>query len=268
MAGLAGRRIGFRMEARECAGLFSLCSRFQPHVPNMTASRSVFAASAVQPVVAALNHLLMQEPWAASSLRPFAGKTVRFNVSPLDLSLQVAPDGMVAAAPNDAEPAVTLTVPLAATPNMLVDYASAGQAGVMKHVRIEGDAELANTVSQLVQHLRWEAADDLSRIFGDIVAQRMVTGAGRMRDSALQVVRGLRDSVTEYLVEERPTLVRRAELEDMSAGIGIVRNDLARLEKRLARLEAAVGNTSASTSTDTSATAAAATPGTRPISKS
>lgn len=208
----------------------------------------------------ALNHLLAQEPWALRSLRDFAGRVVRFDLTPLQVNLAIQPDGQVAQAAADAEPAVTVAVPLSAMPAILADYANAGQAGVMKHVRLEGDAELANTVSLLVRHLRWEVAEDLSRVVGDVAAQRVVSGAGRVHQYALQTVRDLRDSVAEFLTDERPTLVRQLELERLSGDVAAVRNDLARLEKRLERLERARTSTNVSTTSTLSEAIGGPTP--------
>jgi ubiquinone biosynthesis protein UbiJ len=212
-------------------------------------SRSFLAVTAAPPLVAALNHLLAQEPWATDSLRPFAGKAVRFDAAPLGLTLRIEASGLVAAVEENAEegaeedaetqpdPAVTLTVPLTAGPNMAVDYAADGQAGVMKYVRIEGEAELANAISFLVRHLRWDAAEDLSRVVGDVAAHRAVEGARQLRAQAERTGRGLLASLTEYLIDEQPTLVRRTELDAFAADVAEARDDVARFEKRLERLE-------------------------------
>ncbi|MBP0532835.1 SCP2 sterol-binding domain-containing protein, partial [Mycobacterium tuberculosis] len=86
-------------------------------------------------------HLLRQEPWAQETLRPFAGRVARFDLAPMSMTLQVDAAGLVTAPPPDVEPAVTVVVPLAAAAG---DYATGGQAAVLKHVRIEGEAEFAN----------------------------------------------------------------------------------------------------------------------------
>ncbi|WP_454719986.1 MULTISPECIES: ubiquinone biosynthesis accessory factor UbiJ [Cupriavidus] len=201
-------------------------------------------AALITPPVTALNHLLEQEPWALALLEPFAGRAIRFDAAAFTVVLRVTGQGLVEPAPAEEAPAVTLAVPLQQWPLVAADIANGGQAAAMKHVRIEGDAELANTVSTLARNLRWDAAEDLSRalrgILGgplsDSVAQRVVQGAGAAHAQATRLGRTLVENVTEYLLDEQPTLVRHAALDAFGTGVRALGDDLARLEKRLEKL--------------------------------
>ncbi|MDB0569368.1 SCP2 sterol-binding domain-containing protein [Ralstonia solanacearum] len=203
---------------------------------SSTASSSPFPIVLMQPLLLALNHLLRQEPWAQAMLRPFAGRVAHFDLAPFALSLQVDAGGLVMAPEPGVEPAVRVVVPLAAAAG---DYATGGQAAVLKHVRIEGEAEFANVLSTLLRNVRWDAAEDLSRVFGDVLAQRMVRGAQSIRTEAMRTGRSLVDAVASYLTDEQPTLVRHARLAQFAADVAAARDDAARLEKRLERLERA-----------------------------
>ncbi|QCX50601.1 SCP2 domain-containing protein [Ralstonia pseudosolanacearum] len=206
-----------------------------------TASSSPFPVALMQPLLLALNHLLRQEPWAQAMLRPFAGRVAHFDLAPFSLSLQADAGGLVTAPEPGVEPAVRVVVPLAAAAG---DYATGGQAAVLKHVRIDGEAEFANVLSTLLRNVRWDAAEDLSRVFGDVLAQRMVRGAQSIRTEATRVGRSLVDAVASYLTDEQPTLVRHARLAQFAVDVAAVRDDAARLEKRLERLERAACGTS------------------------
>lgn len=196
------------------------------------------------PVVAALNHLIEQEPWACALLVPSAGRVIRFDAAAFALSLKVTEQGGIERAADSDTPAVTLRVPLQQWPLVVADVAEGGQAAAMRHVRIDGDAEFANVVSTLARHLRWDAAEDLSRALrgvvggplADSVAQRAVDGARQVHEGATRVGRALMDNVTEYLLDEQPTLVRHTALEQFGGDVSRLRDDLARLEKRLERL--------------------------------
>jgi ubiquinone biosynthesis protein UbiJ len=190
---------------------------------------------AAKPFAAAVNHLLARESWARERLAPYAGKTARLSCPPVTLMLMVQPDGYLAAIEErEAQQFdVTVSVPADALPAFL----QGGQAAVMKHVKIEGDAEFAAVIARLAEHLRWEPEEDLARLLGDAPASRLAALARSAGDHARRTGRNLLDSVAEYLLDENPQLVRRAALEDFNAELARARDALARVEKRVERLE-------------------------------
>lgn len=115
---------------------------------------------AAKPFAAAVNHLLARESWARERLAPYAGKTARLACPPVVLTLLVQPDGYLGAVgETEAQQFdVTISVPSDALPA----FVQGGQAAVMKHVKIEGDAEFATVIAKLAEHLRWEPEEDLA----------------------------------------------------------------------------------------------------------
>ena len=190
---------------------------------------------AAKPFAAAVNHLLARESWARERLAPYAGKTARLSCPPVDLILLVQPDGYLTAVDETEahEFDVTISVPSEALPA----FVQGGQAAVMKHVKIEGDAEFATAIARLAEHLRWEPEEDLARFIGDGPAWRAVTFARSVGEHARRTGRNLLDSVAEYLLDENPQLVRRAALDEFNAELALARDALARVEKRVERLE-------------------------------
>lgn len=190
---------------------------------------------AAKPFAAAVNHLLARETWARERLAPYAGKTARLSCPPVVLTLLVQPDGYLAAVDaHDAQQVdVALTVPASALPM----YLQGGQAAVMKHVKIEGDAEFAQILGKLAEHLRWEPEEDLAQLIGDAPASRVASLARTAATQARRTGRNVLDSVAEYLLDENPQLVRRAALDDFNAELSRARDALARVEKRVERLE-------------------------------
>ncbi|CFB62597.1 sterol-binding protein [Pandoraea apista] len=197
----------------------------RPAAKLMTVAAKAFAAT--------VNHLLAREPWARERLRHHIGASARLAMSAIDLRLRVGEDGYLAAAESDLPCDVSISVPPAA----LADFAGGGQAAVMRHVKIEGDAEFANTVSFLAQHLRWEAAEDLSKVIGDAAAHRVTQTGKAVVASARRTGDTLARSLADFLVEENPLLVARPRLDAMRTEISTLRDDLARLEKRIEKLE-------------------------------
>lgn len=188
-------------------------------------------------LLAAMNHLLRQEPWACARLQTYAGKTACLQMPPFTLRLQVAEEGLLQAAPAaevlpDGD-AVTIRLPMGAA----MAFLGGGQEAVMRHVRIEGDAEFANTISQLARQVRWEPAEDLSKVVGDPLAHRIVEDTRKLGNGAMQMGQALLGNLTEYLLEERPVLVKQQSQQQFNEDVANLRDDVARLEKRLARLE-------------------------------
>jgi ubiquinone biosynthesis protein UbiJ len=196
--------------------------------PNLLSPQRGMNASAV----AALNHLLAQEAWARESLRRHAGKTACIDTGHLRLCLHVARDGMLETAADDAVPSVTIHVKLSDLPLILQNRERA-----FSYVRIDGDAEFANTISQLSQGLRWDAEHDLERFIGPIGATRLVGGARGAVDAAGAAGRRLAENVAEYLLEERRVLVRPNHVEGFGDEVSRLRDDVERSAKRIARLE-------------------------------
>ncbi|TFV89039.1 sterol-binding protein [Oxalobacteraceae bacterium OM1] len=183
------------------------------------------------PFAATVNHLLAQEPWAAEKLARHAGKVACFDGGVTQVRVKVARDGMLQPAAADETPNVTIRARLADLPLIAQNRERA-----FSYVQIEGDADFANTISQLSQSLRWEAEADLSRLVGDIAATRLVGGARALADAARATHRTVTANLAEYFLEENPTLVRPRAVADFATEVARLRDDVERLEKRIAKL--------------------------------
>jgi ubiquinone biosynthesis protein UbiJ len=190
------------------------------------------------PFAAGLNLLLESEPWARARLAPFAGESLELRAPPLPpLRFAIAPDGRLSpsGAAGSAEP-TTAALVVTLGPDALA-AAVKGEEHFMRAVRVEGNARLAAEVMFLARHLRWDAEEELAKVVGDIAAHRLA-GAARTvaawhADAAQRIVEGL----VEYATEERPLLVKRAELDELAALEARLRDGVERLEKRIERIQ-------------------------------
>ncbi len=200
---------------------------------------------AAKPFVAAVNHLLARESWARDRLTPYAGKLARLDVPPVTLLLAVQPDGYLAAVDEHDARGCDVSIALGAAGRSPLDAAAAfaqgGQAALMKHVKIEGDAEFAAQIAKLAEHLRWEPEEDLARLIGDAPAHRIAALVRTTGEHARRSGRNLLGSLTEDWLDENPQVVRRAALADVGAELARARDALARVEKRVERLEQSIG---------------------------
>lgn len=182
---------------------------------------------------APLNHLLRAHAWARAALQPHAGKTACLRCLPFSVNLQVLESGEVGPAPAGAPADATLSV----TPGLLLRIATRDETA-WRDIVIDGDTELASAINQLWRHLRWDAEEDLSRVFGDIAAHRMTRSARAIGGWALDSGENLARSFAEYWTEESPLIAPADEVAQFNAEVDRLRDDVARLEKRIDALAA------------------------------
>lgn len=184
------------------------------------------------PGIYALNHLLGAEDWARDKLKPYAGQCVEFRASPLPaLRLVILDSGLLGNAAQDAAPNLVVTIGSGALPTLMQ-----GEEALLREIGIEGNADLAGTVQYLFRHLRWDLEEDLSGIFGDVIAHRMMHEGSRFAAWNREAAEKLAQNLAEYWTEERPLLAPAAAVGQFLADVDRLRGDLARIEKRVEAL--------------------------------
>lgn len=183
------------------------------------------------PLLLAVNHLLRQASWAGERLAPFAGHTAQIKLPPFEAAFTIIEGGQIIAPTPTATAEVIITLP-AASPLLLLQ----GPDAVMRAARLDGSAEFAEALGFIIRNLRWDAEEDLSKLFGDIVAHRLVGGSRSLGSWQQQAARNLAENLAEYFTEEQPMIARRLDIADFSSEIDRLRDDLARLDKRVSRL--------------------------------
>ena len=162
------------------------------------------------------NHVLDGEGWARERLARFAGHAIELR-APLLPTLFVTITAQGRLAPGGVAP-------------------PAATVAFGPRLRFSGEGELAKELEALSHVLRWDVEDDLSRIFGDVVAHRAAL-AGRalwewQRDAAQRVM----DAVGAYATDEARLVVRRPELDALGDAVSRLAAALDELEQRVARL--------------------------------
>jgi ubiquinone biosynthesis accessory factor UbiJ len=178
-----------------------------------------------------LNRLLAAEAWARQRLAPFAGETVELRAPPLPaLRLRILEGGTVEA--GGAEAGLTMTL----KPELLAALVR-GEEHALRSVEVQGNAKLAAKILVLARHLRWDVEEELSQVLGDVVAHRLAGAARAFAAWHLDAAQRLTGALVDYATEEKKLLVRRAEFDALSEPLAQLRDAIARLDKRLERLE-------------------------------
>lgn len=185
-----------------------------------------------QVAIASLNHVLAQNAWARAKLQPHAGRIAALSAPPLALRLVVAADGQVAEAAADSPADSEILLPSSAFGQVFLGFEA-----LSRQISVSGNAEFAETLGFVLRNLRWDAEEDLSKVFGDIVARRMATGAAQFAQWQKDAARNLAETTADFLTEERPVLLRPDAVAAFADEVDSLRDDLARLEKRVEKIE-------------------------------
>lgn len=180
--------------------------------------------------VLALNHLLRDAQWARDRLAKSAGHSLRLAVWPVTIDLAINADGSLSEAAVE-RPDVIVTLPAGAP-----FAALRGTDALLREARVTGSAELADTFAFVLRNLGWDYEEDLSRLVGDVAARR--AGGALRRFGAWQrsAADNMIQNVGEFLREEQPVFASSALVQEFSSTVDELRDDLARLEKRIERL--------------------------------
>lgn len=160
-----------------------------------------------------LNALLRREVWARDRLRTFSGKTVALALGRLRLVYTITSQGTLELGHPSVVPDVILTLPAERLPDLPQVLKDGDFSRVAQLMHVQGEAGLANLVSELAAGLRWDAEEDLSRVVGDVMAVRLVGGARQVVAGLRDLGRRLSDNATEYLSQESGLLVPRPEFD-------------------------------------------------------
>ncbi|MEY2633621.1 MAG: hypothetical protein RIR00_2275 [Pseudomonadota bacterium] len=180
---------------------------------------------------AALNHLLAQSSWAAGRLQAYYGQTLRIELAGMSLLATLEDGPRLSPAAAGSEPAVTLQLPADTPIRLLTDRSSLFSA-----VRLQGAADFAEALGFVFRNLSWDVEDDLARVVGDVAAHRLVQGGRDLLAWQQRSVENLGHNLAEYVSEEKGYIATRRELDHFCHDVDQLRDDLARLEKRLQRL--------------------------------
>ena len=136
---------------------------------------------AQQRVILFINHVLMQEPAARERLQRQKGRSIHLVWRDFVFQCVCTPAGLMEWTPpsESSKPDLVLQVN---EPSPFVLAKSVLQ-GDKPPIRIEGDVQLAAEVNWLIDHVRWDVEEDLSRIIGDAPAHMVMQNAKKVVDA-------------------------------------------------------------------------------------
>jgi len=170
------------------------------------------------------------------ALAQYAGRTARIEIALSNVFLAVTPGGTLQAA--SGTPSVTITVDPQVIASSLFDPSFA-----LRKLRMEGDVAFAQALTDVLQKLKPDPAEELSRFIGDAPAERIV----RTVSSAMEAIRDAAQRAArqgaDYLAGENPMLLGRQEWERFGSELATLQGRLDRLEARINARAAALAGT-------------------------
>lgn len=195
-----------------------------------------------------LNRGLPRSPRARQLCAALAGKRVRVEVAGFGCfllesngtSLKVlrAPQPTPEAEPTSSAADTVADAAISGSPLSLLALAGPSPQTVLQRgdVQIRGDAEVADQFRELTLLLRPDLEEELSLLLGDVPAHQI----GRLARATLgwgrKAAGTTARNIAEYLAHETRDVVSRREAEPFLADVDRLREDVDRLEARVAML--------------------------------
>jgi len=204
----------------------------------MTAHSAV--ASGLQ---GAMNKILALDPELAEGVADLEGSVLEVHFKGIEQRIQLHPSGngvtvVVVDAKQDAM-AVTADVIISGPPFTLLRLLGSVESvnGVLPPgISVSGDLQLVQKLTALAQRANIDWEEWLSKLFGDSVAHELGRGIRGLALWASTATETFACDIGEYLREERRLSPTRLEVEDFFNNVDQLRDDVERLELRIARL--------------------------------
>lgn len=112
-----------------------------------------------------------------------------------------------------------------------------GKPGLPQGLQIDGDVELLMRFNRILASVGFDPEELAARLLGDSAAHRATEGLRSVFGWARRAASTLALDTAEYLREETRDLARAADVEDWMNDVDGLRDDVARFEARIRRLE-------------------------------
>jgi ubiquinone biosynthesis protein UbiJ len=189
------------------------------------------------PLESLLNRNIAASSAARALCRRLDTKVMALHVEGMPLSIYFKSNGeqMSLDTQHEGTPNATLS----GTPLSLLRMAGPAPEAALRtgSVHIHGDAEIAQTFSELLKQARPDLEEELSRVIGDVAAHQMGNAARSALGFARRAVDTFAQNVSEYLQEEGRDAPSRTEADEFITGVDKLRDDVDRFEARLSQLE-------------------------------
>ncbi len=192
---------------------------------------------ALRPVAGILNRNIRETTPARELCETLAGSIIAVRVSNTGLPTWfiVRHDELELTTDCDEEADVVISGSLMALAKMAVESDPAALRD--GSIELSGDAHVADDFSRLLALAKPDIEEELSNVVGDVAAHRLGEIARGVTDWGREARTTMGANIREYLQEESRDLPSRYEVEKFADNVDRLRDDVARLEARIDRLQ-------------------------------
>ena len=196
-----------------------------------------FILTLTEALEASINLVLKKDPATLEKFAALQGKVIAFELNELDLTLYLFPhtEGVQVQYLYQGKADTTLTgSPLAFINMSLGDSSESFFSG---EIRIKGDIELGQQFKRLLDQIDLDWEEWLSGYTGDLIAFKAGSLVRHLNSWGKDALKILKLDAREYLQEEGQLSPHADEIEYFATNINQLRDNTARLEARVLRLQ-------------------------------
>lgn len=197
----------------------------------------------------AINQVINLDPDTPQRLRPLVGNRLYLFIEPIPqglclvfsdkidvLAIDTAADELIAQLPEKSCCIQTdiNTLPSLTNTNELTRLIQ------QKKLHLEGELAVAQKVSALFQSLDIDFEEQLARYTNDVIAHETGSLVRKIGTSLAKQIKHSQAAMGNTLVEEKRLVAHRLAIVHFSDEVAILRDDVARADARLERLEAKI----------------------------
>ena len=184
-----------------------------------------------------INQLLKQDSTTLEKFAALQGKVIAFELTDLELTLYLFPhtEGIQVKYLYEGKTDTTLQGNTLAFVNMSLGDAT--ESFFSGDVRIKGDIELGQHFKRILDQLDLDWEEWLSTYTGDLIAFKAGNLIRSLNSWGKDTLKTLELDAREYIQDEGQLTPHSIELEKFTKNISQLRDDTARLEARVSRLQ-------------------------------
>ena len=176
-----------------------------------------------------LNHVLSQNDWMSSRLKKFHNKNILIKISEISMFFKVNKQGLLEHISQVKNPDASISMPIKSFVNQIIHKENKG-------ITIKGDIDLAKEVSEILKKIKWDVEEDLSKIIGDVAANRLGVMGGKFLNESKKVTISIAEAFKEYWEEEKPLIAKKTRVHQFLAEIDNISEDTERIEAKINNL--------------------------------